>query len=131
MPNTLWGLAATAVTFWILDALWLGLLMKNFYRSRLGGLLREQPQLLAVAAFYLLYVVGIFVFAVRPAIATGGCLRAALLGALFGFFAYMTYDLTNLATLRGWSLSLALVDIAWGALASGAAAAAGCWAATR
>jgi len=117
--------AGTLLFFLAADALWLGLLMTDTYRGWLGPLMREQPLLLPAAVFYLMYPVGLVVFAVRPALAGTGWKRAVLLGALFGLMAYGTYDLTNLATLDGWPLALTLVDMAWGALLSGASALAG------
>jgi len=116
---------ATGAVFWPLDLLWLGIVAKDLYRSRLGDMLLPQPNLAAAAAFYLIYVVGIVVFAGRPALASDSWLTALGLGMLFGFLAYATYDLTNLATLKDWPLALSLVDMAWGAVLTGTAAALG------
>ena len=85
----------------------------------------ESPRWPAALAFYLLYGVGLVVFAVLPALQQGGWQRSARLGALLGTVAYATYDLSNLATLRDWPLGLSLIDIAWGALLSALAASAG------
>ena len=130
---------ATAVAFLVLDFLWLGFIAKSFYRDGIGHLMADQPNLVAAGAFYLLYPIGVVLFAVAPAVWSGGLAaaaqvpwsRAVLLGALFGFFAYATYDLSNLATLRDWPLRLVLVDIAWGTALTAAAAAAGRWALGR
>jgi len=107
-----------------LDALWLSYFARAVFRPTLGDILLDTPRWGAAGLFYLLYALGIVLFAVMPAMRGGSWMSAALSGALFGFFAYMTYDLTNLATLKAWSLRLALIDIAWGALATALAAAA-------
>jgi uncharacterized membrane protein len=116
---------ATALVFCMLDFIWLGFVAKGYYQSQVGGLLLEKPNLAVAAAFYALYIVGVLVFAVVPALDAGHWGRALLYGALFGFFAYATYDLTNLATLKGWSAGVALLDLAWGAAVTGAAATSG------
>lgn len=106
----------------LLDVLWLGVVMKEFYFSRLGHLLAPSFNFYAAATFYLVYVLGIMYFAVLPN-ASKGILAVVVAGALFGIFAYATYDLTNMATLAKWPLSITLIDIAWGACISGASAA--------
>lgn len=115
--------AATALCFLALDLVWLGAMAERFYRPRMGGLLLAQPDLAAAGLFYLAYVAGLQVFAVWPALRAGGWARGLGLGAMLGAFAYATYDLTNLATLRGFPALVAVVDIAWGACATGAACA--------
>lgn len=117
--------AATAVVFFALDFLWLGVVAKSWYRDRLGTLLAETVAVLPAAAFYLCYVVGVVVFCVVPAAATGSWSKALTLGLLFGLLAYGTYDMTNLATLRGWPASVAVVDMVWGAILTGVSAVAG------
>lgn len=131
MPRYLVAYVAALAVLAVLDAVWLGVVAKDFYRGQIGHLMAEQVRFGVAASFYLLYVVGIVVFAVAPALAAESVTRALMLGALFGFFAYLTYDLTNLATLRGWSWQVTLADIAWGGFVSAAAAAAGCAAALR
>jgi uncharacterized membrane protein len=111
---------ACALVFLGLDWVWIGLIAKSFYVWALGSLMRDRPLLVALA-FYLIDAVGIVVFAVEPALSHGFA-RAALLGALYGFCAYATYDLTNLATLRGFPPKLAFLDIAWGACVTAVAA---------
>ena len=108
-----------------LDLLWLGLVARGFYQSQLGPLLLDRPALVPAVAFYLLYAVGIVIFALAPAVADGRPSTALLYGALFGLFAYATYDLTNLATLRGFPPAVAVVDVAWGAAVTAASAWAG------
>lgn len=88
--------------------------MGSTYKALLGPLMLEQPRLLPAALFYFLYVFGCVAFVVLPALASGGWQRAARLGALLGLVAYGTYDLSNWATLQGWSAGLALMDMAWG-----------------
>lgn len=116
-------IAASAV-FLVLDMIWLGYVAHGFYRSELGPLLADKFNIPAAVAFYALFVVGLMIFAVHPALESGGVPRALLLGALFGFFAYGTYDLTNLATMKGYSYRIAFVDMAWGTVLSGLCAAA-------
>lgn len=116
--------AATALTLFALDMLWLGLVARPLYRTGLGHLMAAAPALVPAALFYLLYPVGVVLFAVS-ATATGGLLQTLWMGALFGFFAYATYDLTNLATLRDWPVGLAVLDIAWGSAVTAVAALAG------
>jgi uncharacterized membrane protein len=105
-----------------LDFLFLGVLAKDFYQSRVGEMLGPVNGVAAIL-FYLMYVVGILVFASGPQDSTAK--SAFVYGALFGFFAYATYDLTNLAVLKHWSVSLAVVDIAWGTVITGFVAWAG------
>ena len=116
---------ATAAVFLAIDAVWLGFVMRDFYRGQLGDLMSPDPSLGVAAVFYLLYVIGVVYFAVGPALASGQWTTALISGALFGFFAYATYDLTNLATLRGYSSTLAMVDLAWGTLLTAFSATAG------
>lgn len=113
---------ATAVAFFLIDLVWLGAVAKSFYHDRIGGLMLDQINIPAAVIFYLIYVVGIVIFAVAPALQSGSWITATVFGALFGFFAYATYDMTNLATLRGWPLELALVDMAWGTVITAASA---------
>ncbi|PSC06682.1 DUF2177 domain-containing protein [Alsobacter soli] len=108
-----------------LDLVWLGVVARRFYVEQIGGLLLERPNLPPAVAFYALYVVGVVIFAMMPAARSGSWIDAALYGALFGFFAYATYDLTNLATLKGYSAAMAAVDIAWGVLVTAVTASLG------
>jgi uncharacterized membrane protein len=117
--------AACAVTMVAIDAVWLGVLALDFYQGTIGHLLAERPDFSAAALFYVLYIAGLVIFAVRPALDGGTWTRAAGLGALYGLFCYMTYDLTNVATLRDFPWIVAGVDIAWGMFISAVSAAAG------
>ena len=110
------------VPFLAADAVWLGTMMDRLYRPAFGAMLAEKPVLWAAVVFYLLYPVGILIFASLPAWRAHSWTQAARLGALFGGFAYGTYDLTNQATLRGWPVTVTLADIAWGMFATGLAA---------
>jgi uncharacterized membrane protein len=125
MTRYLLTYAATFLTLAALDAAWLGVVAKTLYRDAMGQLLAPAVNIGAAAAFYLLYPIGLVVFAVLPS--GGDWLRALVLGALFGLFCYGTYDITNLAILKDWPLGLTFVDIAWGAAVSAAAALAGAW----
>ncbi|EKF41288.1 DUF2177 family protein [Nitratireductor indicus] len=116
---------ATAVVFFAIDYVWLSRIAVDFYRSRMGDMLLAQPNLAAAGLFYLVYVAGIVYFAVAPALSSGTALSAFAAGAILGLIAYGTYDMTNLATLRNWSMAVTVVDIAWGAFLTGTAAAAG------
>lgn len=118
---------ATVIVFLGLDALWLSNVALGMYRTELGGLLLERPNLAIAGAFYLLYVGGIVILAVGPALAEGNWVKALLFGAVLGLVAYGTYDITNLSTLRGWSTKLALIDIAWGTALTAVSATVGYW----
>ena len=109
------------IAFLAIDGVWLLVIAKDFYRSRLGDLFA--PALPAAAIFYLVYTLGLCIFVVVPALTRGSLSYALMYGALFGFFAYATYDLTNLATLKNWSLTLSVVDMCWGAVLSASVAA--------
>ena len=113
---------ATALVFLGMDAIWLGTMGGTLYRSLLGDMLLEKFSLAPAVVFYALYVVGILIFAVSPAFEAGRWTVAALYGALFGFFAYATYDLTNQATLKDWSAIVTIVDLCWGTVVTGVAA---------
>ena len=107
-----------------LDVIWIGIVARPLYTRGIGHLMAEHPNFVAAIAFYLLYAIGLMAFVVLPR-APGDWQMAAAWGAAFGFMAYMTYDLTNMATLRDWPLALSFIDVAWGCVATGLAAAAG------
>lgn len=107
-----------------LDFLWLSNMSQSLYRRDLGPLLAENPNMTVAVIFYLIFIVGILVFAVRPALASGDWRTAALYGALFGFFTYATYDLTNFATMKVWTLRVTVLDTAWGTFLTGTVASA-------
>ena len=114
MKSIIINYVLTTIVFLIIDLAWLGFIAKNLYQKYLGGFLTDQVNWAAAFIFYLIYVVGISVFAIYPAVNKNSALSAIMLGALFGFFAYATYDLTNLATLKGWPITIVFIDIAWG-----------------
>lgn len=118
---------ATAVVFFTLDFIWLGHIARDLYRREIGPLLLEQFNLPVAGGFYALYVAGIVVFAVWPALNNASWQTALGLGALFGLMAYGTYDLTNLATLKGWTVNMVLMDVSWGTALTGTSALAGYW----
>jgi len=115
-----WLLAA--LVFLAMDAVWLTLMTPWLYRAEIGALLRERFDLWPALLFYLLYVSGIVAFAIAPALRLGRARAAGWRGALLGLVAYGAYDLTNQATLRGWSWRVTLADLAWGTVATGLAA---------
>ena len=116
---------ATALSFLGCDMVWLSLSASRLYRPRIGALLLDDFSLAPAIAFYLIYIGGILVFATAPARATGRATVALARGALLGFVAYATYDLTNQATLRGWSTIITLADLGWGTVLTGIAASLG------
>jgi uncharacterized membrane protein len=116
---------AALVTFLIIDGVWLGLVARSFYVQQLGDLLRPEPNFGVAGLFYILYVIGVVVFVVLPAAEQQSWITAMLLGALFGFIAYGTYDLTNLATLANWPVLVSVVDMIWGSVLTAFVALAG------
>jgi uncharacterized membrane protein len=125
--TTFFSLYAISVPiFFIIDIIWLGFVASNFYRERIGHLM--EINWTAALVFYFVFLVGLTYFAIYPALQDGGgWQKALLLGALFGFFTYATYDLTNLATLKNWPLSLVVVDIIWGTTLGASVAAGTLW----
>ncbi|MDI7862621.1 DUF2177 family protein [Rhizobiaceae bacterium n13] len=105
---------ATAIVFLGVDFVWLSRVTPEFYRSRIGDLMLAEPNFIAAGLFYLFYVAGIVYFAVVPALNNGSWHTAMLAGALLGLVAYGTYDVTNLAVLKNWSLTVTIVDMLWG-----------------
>ena len=102
--------------FFAVDMVWLGLAAKNFYAKHIGFLMKANVNWAAAILFYLLFIAGLVVFVVVPALEKGSWVRALLFGALFGLITYATYDLTNLATLKDWPLVVTVVDLIWGAV---------------
>jgi uncharacterized membrane protein len=112
----------TVPIFFVIDLAWLGVIAKDFYQKHLGYLMRPQINWAAAILFYLLFIIGIVFFAVRPALESQSPMRALIYGALFGFFAYATYDLTNLATVKDWPVIVTVIDLVWGTVLCGAVA---------
>lgn len=100
--------------FLVIDMIWLGLVAKNFYAKQIGFLMKSDINWLAAIIFYLIFIVGLVLFVVAPAIQKNSWSHAVLFGALFGLIAYATYDLTNLATIKDWPLIVTFVDLIWG-----------------
>ena len=115
----------TLATFAIADSIWLGAMLGRLYRPAMGDMLRQGVNLPPAILFYLFYPVGLVFFAVNPALKSESWTTAALYGALFGLFSYGTYDLTNYATLRHWTMQLTVADMAWGTVLGALAASAG------
>jgi len=112
----------TVPVFFVIDMVWLGAVAKGFYRRHLGDFLAAKFNWPAAMIFYLLFIVGILVFAVLPGLEKQSLIHCVVMGVLFGFFTYATYDLTNLATLQDWPLVIVVVDIVWGMVLSGSVA---------
>ena len=111
---------ATLIAFFAIDMVWLGLVAKAFYKKHLGFLMAPHPNWTAAVVFYLLFIVGIVVFAVLPGLKTDSLKTTLLHAALFGLITYATYDLTNLATVKDWPVIVTVVDMVWGTVLSAA-----------
>lgn len=114
-----------------IDLIWLLGIAKNVYRDQMGDLMATEPKLLAGLAFYLLYALGVCIFVIVPALSKQSWLHALQYGALFGFFCYMTYDLTNLAVVRNFPTQLAFIDMAWGSFVTAMCASFAYWVGNR
>jgi uncharacterized membrane protein len=115
--------AVAVVTFFVIDLVWLGVVARSFYQNQMGHLMRAEVNWTAAIVFYLVFVVGIVVLAVWPAIERQSLGHAIALGALLGLVTYAAYDLTNLATLDGFPFRVVLVDMAWGTVLCGSVSA--------
>ena len=120
----------TTAAFFAVDFIWLSTATTRIYKPYLGDLLAEKPNLPVAAGFYLLYVVGIIALAVVPGLREGAVAGAMWRGALFGFLAYATYDLTNLATVQGWAWQVSVIDMVWGTVLNTVVATIGFYAGT-
>lgn len=114
----------TLVPFVAIDALWLGIVAPKFYKSQIGFIMAERPNWFAAALFYLLFIGGMVFFVTGR---EGSISQAVLRGAVFGFICYATYDLTNLATLKGWPVLVTVVDMTWGTVLGALTALAAVW----
>ncbi len=108
----------TLPVFFAIDMIWLGVVAKNFYREQIGFLMTPDINWPAAIIFYLLFIAGLILFVISPAVEKRMWLDALLMGALFGLITYATYDLTNLATVKNWPVLVTIVDLAWGATLS-------------
>ena len=106
------------VVFLAIDMLWLTVIAKQLYAEKLGYLMAPKANLLAALAFYLLFILGLMVFVIQPALASGNWLQALLAGLFFGLVTYATYDLTNLATIKDWPILITVLDLLWGSFVS-------------
>ena len=110
--------AVALPVFFAIDMIWLGLVAKNFYAKQIGFMLKENINWVAAIIFYLLFIAGLVVFVIAPALEKHSLIRAILFGAFFGIVTYATYDLTNLAMTKNWPLLVTVVDLIWGAVLS-------------
>jgi uncharacterized membrane protein len=118
---------ATLIVFVAIDFVWLGTMADRLYRPTMGDMLAPEFRLLPAIVFYLIFVGGLTYLALKPGLETGSMATAVLHGAVLGFTAYATYDLTNQSTLKNWSTTLTVVDLIWGSLLSAVASGAGYW----
>ncbi len=125
MTKYLAAYAATIAVVAALDLLWLGVIAKSIYQQGIGHLMADRPNFSVAVLFYAVFAAGLMLFAVAPGGAGSDWSKTLIAAALFGFIAYATYDLTNLATLKNWPVGLSVLDMAWGTLLSVASAAAG------
>jgi len=102
--------------FFFIDMIWLGLVAKSFYKAQIGHLMKPDVNWIAAIIFYLLFIVGLVIFVISPAMEKGSWVHALVFGALFGLITYATYDLTNLAVTKDWPLLVTVVDLVWGAV---------------
>jgi len=131
MKDYLIAYAATAVAFLAIDAVWLSNMANVIYRPVMGDMMLSGFRLAPAIVFYLIFVFGLVFFAVRPGLLAGSGMVTLLNGALLGFIAYATYDLTNQATLKNWSWTLTIADMIWGTVLSAASAYIGYWVTSR
>lgn len=131
MQTALIAYISAALVFFGLDFVWLSRVAIGFYRSQIGETLRDRPNMAAAGLFYLFYIAGIVYFAVLPGLQKDSLAVACLNGALLGLIAYGTYDMTNLATLKNWSLSVSIVDMLWGTVLTALSASAAYWMVSR
>lgn len=122
MTHYITAFLVSVPVFFAIDMIWLGLIAKNFYQGRLSHLLAAQVNWPVAISFYLIFLVGVTIFVTIPALEARDITKAILFGALFGFFTYATYDLTNWATLKDWPWQVAVVDMVWGAVLSASVA---------
>lgn len=110
----------TLPIFFLIDMLWLGVFAKNFYAKHLGFLMTKNIIWVAAIIFYLIFIAGLILFVITPALEKSSLLHALIFGALFGLVTYATYDLTNLATIKDWPLIVTIIDLVWGMIVSAA-----------
>ena len=123
--------AITLPIFFAIDMVWLGLVATKFYRNQIGFLMRDTPNWTAAILFYLLFMVGLIIFVIEPAVTKREWMHALMYGALFGFMTYATYDLTNLATVKNWPMLVTVVDLIWGTVLAASVSVSVYWVATK
>lgn len=123
MTKYIFAYIATLTSFVAIDLVWLMWIARPTYVAEMGSLLRKEPQLVVAVTFYLLYAAGLMFFAIAPGLKSGSVTYALFLGAALGLVAYGTYDLTNLSVVEGFNFRIALIDLVWGTVLSGATAA--------
>lgn len=127
-----WIYGTTMIVFFLIDLVWIGVVAQDFYARTIGGMLRESVNWPAALTFYFLYIGGIVVFVLVPALEKGSRIRrTALKGGLLGLFAYGTFDLTALALLEGWPVIVTVVDMVWGTVLTAATAGGSLWIAKK
>jgi uncharacterized membrane protein len=131
MLMNLFGYGLALAVFVAADMVWLGTMAPRFYRPTLGDIAISGVNLPPAILFYAMYPIGLLIFAIQPALKSGSMSTAAIYGALFGFFTYATYDLTNQATLRNWTVQLTLIDVAWGTILGAISASISFWLMTK
>jgi len=107
------------VVFFAIDIVWLAVIAKDLYRAEIGFIMSSSPNWWAALIFYLIFIFGLVYFVIQPGIESQTLLKTIMVGALFGFVTYATYDLTNLATLENWPLKITIIDLVWGASLGG------------
>ena len=110
--------------FLIVDVIWLSITVKLVYKPNLGDLLNDKPVLWAAVLFYIIYMIGLILIIIKPALASNSVLQAFWTGVIFGIVAYGTYNLTNMATIKNWSSTIVWIDMLWGGLLTGSSSAA-------
>ncbi|MDO7975759.1 DUF2177 family protein [Oceanotoga teriensis] len=118
MWNIIRNYVISFIVFFIIDILWLGLIAKNIYNKYLGYIIKDNFNWIAAIIFYIIFIIGIQFFVLNPAIEKQSVFYAFLVGGIFGFITYSTYDLTNLATIKQWPISITIIDIIWGSILS-------------
>ena len=116
---------ATLILFLLIDLVWIKSVMRPIFERHVGSIMLEEPRMGAALAFFVLYLAGLVVFAIVPAAEAGSWTKAALFGGFLGVIAYGTYETTNFSTLKGWTMKMLIIDIAWGASLSAMVAVAG------
>ena len=111
--------------FLIIDIVWRSITVKSLYRPALGGLLKDKPVMWAAVLFYIIYMIGVALIILKPALANDSISQALWTGVVFGVVAYGTYNLTNMATVKNWSASIVWIDMLWGGFLTGFSSAVG------